>query len=303
MLIRVALLSMMTLALGGFGLVAWISLKPPPPAAVADAPAPPPPPVLRAVLAAASSLRPGVLLKPEDLVALQVTETDAPEGARPDTVQARSELIGAMLRRAVGEKQPVLPADVLRPGDHGFLAAVLRPGMRATTVGVDAVSGTAGLIWPGDRVDLVLTQALDDQALPQGRRVLGETVMSDLRVIAIDQQLMQGAVPGSSNADSNRTVTLEATPAQVERVAVATRLGKLSLAVRPGGTAQADAAASGPDKDSAKDGAKAGVPQLAVSTTTWGADVSPGLVQQRPGTTGTLRVFQGTTEGKEYKFP
>ena len=299
MLLRVALLGLMTLAVGGFGLVAWISLKPPP-AAVADAPAPPPPPpALRAVLAAATSLRPGVLLKPEDLVAVQVTETEAPEGARPDTVGARSELIGAMLRRAVGEKQPLLPSDVLRPGDHGFLAAVLRPGMRATTVGVDAVSGTAGLIWPGDRVDLVLTQALDDQTLPQGRRVLGETVMADLRVIAIDQQLMAGALPGSANADSNRTVTLEATPAQVERVAVASRLGKLSLAVRPGGTAEPDVAASGETKD----GAKANPARLTASTTTWGADVSPGLVQQRPGAAGTLRVFQGTAEGKEYKFP
>ncbi len=301
MLLRVALLGLMTLALGGFGFVAWFSLQPPPPV-VADAPAPPPPPVLRAVLAAASSLRPGALLKPEDLVALQVVEADAPEGARPDTVQARSELIGAMLRRAVGEKQPLLPADILRPGDHGFLAAVLRPGMRATTVGVDAVSGTAGLIWPGDRVDLVLTQALDDAALPQGRRVLGETVMADLRVIAIDQQLMQGATPGSANVDSNRTVTLEATPAQVERVAVATRLGKISLAVRPGGTAQADAAAPGAETAGTKAGTAADPARLA-STTTWGADVSPGLVQQRPGSTGTLRVFQGTAEGKEYKFP
>lgn len=299
MLLRVALLGLMTLALGGFGLVSWISLKPPPPAPVAEAPAPPPPPVLRAVLAAAGTLRPGALLKPEDLTALQLPEAELPEGARPDTVQARTELIGAMLRRPVGEKQPILPSDVLRPGDHGFLAAVLRPGMRATTVGVDAVSGTAGLIWPGDRVDLVLTQALDDQALPQGRRVLGETVMADLRVIAIDQQLMQGAVPGSGNADSNRTVTLEATPAQVERVAVATRLGKLSLAVRPGGAAEADAAALGETKD----GAKADPARLTASTTTWGADVSPGLVQQRPAAAGTLRVFQGTAEGKEYKFP
>ena len=83
----------------------------------------------------------------------------------------------------------------MRPGDHGFLAAVLKQGMRAVTVGVDAVSGTAGLIWPGDRVDVILTQSMDDPKLPPGRRVAAETVLQDARVIAIDQVLVQGGVP------------------------------------------------------------------------------------------------------------
>lgn len=299
MLLRLALLGLMTLALGGFGFVAWFSLRPPPAPAVAEAPPPPPPPATRSVLVAASPLRPGVLLKPEDLLAASLLEADAPEGARPDTLPARSELVGSMLRRGVVANQPILPADILRPGDHGFLAAVLRPGMRATTVGVDAVSGTAGLIWPGDRVDLVLTQALDDTALPAGRRVLGETVMSDLRVIAIDQQLVQGATPGTAANDTNRTVTLEATPAQVERVAVATRLGKLSLAVRPGASSPAADDAPG-DKTTAE---PANAARLAATGTTWGADVSPGLVERGGGSTGVLRVFQGSADSKEYKFP
>ena len=64
--------------------------------------------------------------------------------------------------------------------------------MRAVSVGVDPVSGTAGLIWPGDRVDLVLTQSIEDKDQPSDRRVSGETVLTNLRVIAVDQQLVQG---------------------------------------------------------------------------------------------------------------
>ena len=68
--------------------------------------------------------------------------------------------------------------------------------MRAVSVGVDAVSGTAGLIWPGDRVDVVLTQQLSDDNCPPTVDVAGETVLPDIRVIAIDQALVQGADQG-----------------------------------------------------------------------------------------------------------
>ena len=137
-----------------------------------------------------------------------------------------------MVRRSMVANEPVLPADVMRPGDHGFLAAVLAPGRLAVTVGVDAITGTAGLIWPGDHVDLILTQSMSGANVPPGRQVAGETVLTDVRVIAIDQQLVQGAGSDSAKAQPARTVTLEVTPAQAEQVAVATRLGHLSLAVR-----------------------------------------------------------------------
>jgi pilus assembly protein CpaB len=155
-------------------------------------------------------------------------------------------------------------------------------------VGVDAVSGTAGLIWPGDHVDLILTEQIDDPNVPIGKRFAGETVLKDVRVIAIDQQLVQGGNaggPGAENAGS-RTVTLEVTPEDAERVAVATRLGKLALAVRP-----VDAATR------------------AVTTghdVTWSGDVSSALSQiRRTGDTAvtpTLHVYSGTSDYKEYKF-
>jgi pilus assembly protein CpaB len=247
--------------------------------------APPVPKVT--VLAAAITLRAGTLLKPDDIEAREMLESEAPAGARKDTPQARAELFGAMVRQTLLQHQAVLPADVMRPGDHGFLAAVLTPGKRATSVGVDAVSGTAGLIWPGDHVDLILTQEIMSNGgtdVPAGRRVASETVLKDVRVIAIDKQLVQGG-SGGGEADTTRTVTLEVTPEDAERVAVATHLGKLSLAVRP-----VDAA---PSADST------------THDVTYGGDVSTALadankkVEAKDG--GSLHVYEGTSE-REYKF-
>ena len=181
---------------------------------------------------------------------------------------------------------PMLAEDVLLPGDRGFLAAVLGTDMRAVSVAVDAVSGTAGLIWPGDRVDVVLTQQLNDEALPLYRRVAGETVLTDTRVIAIDQALMQGAVvDGPEGARQARTVTLEVSPREAERVSVATRLGRLALIVR-----SATGTAPGPETTPA---------------ITWGGDVSPALRAGRgaPGAPPqAVQIFQGASKREEFRF-
>ena len=199
MILRIALFVMLALGIVGTGAVAWVALAPTSPAPIADAPAPASKSV---VLVAAHPLRAGSLIKPEDLTAREFVTAELPVGVSNDTPQGRGSLTGSMIRRSLGEGQPIIPADVVRPGDHGFLAAVLGPNMRAITVAVDAVSGTAGLIWPGDRVDLILTQALDNPTLTAGRRVAAETVLSDARVIAIDQQIVQGQAP-EGTADSS----------------------------------------------------------------------------------------------------
>ena len=283
MLIRLAVFGLLALGLAGFGTVAWLATRPPPtPPTVAAAPLPPP--VHHIILAAAGTLRAGTLLKAEDVASQEVPEL--PASAQEDSPAMRAGLTGAMLRRSLSRGDPILAEDVMRPGDHGFLAAVLGPDMRAATVAVDNVSGSAGLIWPGDRVDLILTQALEDPALPPSRRVAAETVLANVRVIAIDQLLARGVAP-ANDVGSGRTVTLEVTPAQAARIAVATRLGRLSLAVR-----------------SADEGA--GPASELAAQTTWGGDVSAALARPTPpsakeaGT--TLRLFQGAADGKEFRF-
>ena len=285
MLLRFAVFGLMALGLCGFGTVAWLSFRPPPtPEAIASAA---PVVVMHGVLAAGGALRAGTLLRPEDLSAKEVSEL-TPD-MQEDSTAMRTGLTGAMVRRSLGAGEFLLATDVMRPGDHGFLAAVLGPDMRAASVGVDNVSGSAGLIWPGDRVDLILTQSLDDPALPPARKVAAETVLADVRVIAIDQLLARGVAPATELGGAGRTVTLEVTSAQAERVAVAVRLGRLSLAVR-----SADSSI---------------VPELAQAAsvqTTWGGDVSPAL--GRPSTVAakdagaSLRLFQGGQDGKEFRF-
>ncbi len=297
MLLRVALFMVMAIGLAGFGSVAWISTRQPAPVVVgrvADLP-----PVTVSVLAAARTLRPGVLLKADDLTTTVVPQSTVPEGARVDSPTARADLLGAMLRRTVLVGEVLLPVHVMRAGERGFLAAVLGPGLRATTIGVDLVTGTAGLIWPGDHVDLILTETIDDPAAPLGHRIAGETVLHNVRVIAIDQELMQGATAGAtSNVPQSRTVTLEVTPENAERVAVATRLGHLSLSVISADT---------PDLPAQPAAAVAAVSSAAIpppAPVTWGGDVSTAL---RSGSKGnpvqaTLHLYQGSADGKEFHF-
>jgi len=275
-MLRVALFALMALGLAGFGFIAWVTIHPP--AAPVAAPAP----VIKSnVLAVANTLTAGSLMKPDDLETKEVPQSEVPPGARLDTPVARAELFGAMVRQTMLAHQIILANNVMRPGDHGFLAAVLGAGKRAISVGVDVVSGTAGLIWPGDHVDLILTMDNADPTQPVGKRISGETVLSDVRVIAIDQQLVQGAGGAAPTANSSsRTVTLEVSPDDAERVAVASRLGKLALSVRP-----VDAKAE-PDKHN--------------TTVTYSKDVSKALGQHDVGT--SVHVFDGNQGDKEYKF-
>jgi len=283
MLLRILLFTLVAMGMTAFGCLVWIGMQNA--GSAAHASADPARVATQVVLVAAHPLRAGNLLKPDDLAPLEVPVSDVKPGARPNTPQAFGELLGAMIRRSLVAGETVMPADVLRPGDHGFLAAVLGSGMRAVTVGVDAVSGTAGLIWPGDSVDLILT--MDDSTMAAGHRVSGETMMHAVRVIAIDQQMVQGADSSNLEAPTARTVTLEVSPAQAERVQVAVRLGKLSLCVV-----------------SAEDALKVDASQAGTSATTvtWGGDVSSALRQQDSSDVRTMRVFHGTAEGKEFHF-
>jgi len=283
MILRIAFFVLMALGLTGFGTVAWLATRPPPEAVAAAAAARPKPPAKIAVLVAAQPLHAGNLLKPGDLVGKEVTVAEANAmDANRDTPDIRRQLIGAMVRRSLGAGDVLRNTDLMRPGDHGFLAAVLQPGMRAVSIAVDNTTGSAGLIWPGDHVDLILTQNLNGPLITAGHQVAAETVLSDIRVLAIDQQIIEGAAPTASG--SQRTVTLEVTPDQAERISVATRLGRLSLAVRSAGpTRELARLTGGPD-------------------TTWAMDVSPALGKEAKTPTEVMRIYQGAADVKEFKF-
>ena len=142
-----------------------------------------------------------------------------------------NKLLGTVVRHPITAGEPVTQGSLVAPGDRGFLAAALAPGMRAITVPVTAQSGVAGFVFPGDRVDMVLTQEVggnDGASLNAS-----ETILRNLRVLATDQSTVsEQAEDGSTVVKEFRTVTLEVTPVIAEKIAVAQTIGTLSLSLR-----------------------------------------------------------------------
>ena len=283
MFLRLLVVFSLLLSATGLGILALQLMQPGPGVQgqqVARVEAPPvvaPAPKVR-MLVAARPLSIGTLLKDEDFREQEMAAEEVPEGAFTSGSASLAELRGALLRRFIDPNQPVLNTDVLRPRDRGFLAAVLRPGTRAISIGVDVVTGASGLIWPGDEVDMILTQNLQERGNDSpGRRVVGETILSGVRVIAVDQQISHTGTESTAARVGARTVTLEVTPEQAERLAVAQQLGRISLVVR---AIEGVPEATGPR------------PSLV-----FGSDVSSALTgPQAPAPTTRMRIIQGGSQ-------
>lgn len=141
---------------------------------------------------------------------------------------AIKKLQGAVVRSAINAGEPITPARVVHPGDRGFLAAVLEPGMRAVSVPVNATTGISGLVFPGDKVDVLLSVRMRGQTETKTNRTryFSETLLRGIRVLAIDQ-----ALNNDGKAKVAKTATLEVSPKQAEKVAVALEMGNLSLSL------------------------------------------------------------------------
>jgi pilus assembly protein CpaB len=202
------------------------------------------------VLVATKPLPMGTILGP-DSVRFQPWPKDLVDGAyyvKGDANVDPQKMIGMVVRSAVTAGQPVTQGSLVSPQDRGFLAAALTPGMRAVTVSVGGASAVAGFVFPGDRVDLMLTtdvnvnasassapgaavqvQVKDDRPLQTT-----ETIIRNIRVLATDQRFDNQPTPDGKTQVSNFSlVTLEATPKMAEKIAVSQKLGSLSLALRP----------------------------------------------------------------------
>ena len=142
-----------------------------------------------------------------------------------------TKLLGKVVRNPVTAGQPLTHGALVGPNDRGFLAAALGPGMRAVTVPVSASSGVAGFVFPGDRVDIVLTQVVDGGGEGAPLKV-SETIVRNMRVLATDQRIDSKDKEGKTEVKVSSNVTLEATPRIAEKIAVAQSLGQLSLSLR-----------------------------------------------------------------------
>ena len=142
-----------------------------------------------------------------------------------------TKLLGTVVRNPVTAGQPLTKGALVGPNDRGFLAAALGPGMRAVTVPVSTTSGVAGFIFPGDRVDMVLTQEVQGGGDGPALKV-SETIVRNLRVLATDQRIDSKDEEGKTVVKTFTTVTLEVTPRIGEKISVAQSLGSLSLQLR-----------------------------------------------------------------------
>ena len=222
----------LTAIIGG----AWLYLRPkpaaPPPKKAAPAPSKP----LPVVLTAAKELNVGSLITAND-IAWSPLKNGAVLSAhmlrgktKPDDV------IGAVVRRAVYEGTPLTWSSIVRPGEYGFLAAALKSNHRAVTIMVNRATGQAGLIYPGDRVDVILTVKVSEGNSNKTRTFTG-TILENIRVVAVNRQVESsvGSQSQASRATSRSgagTVTLEVLPIEAEHLVLATSRGDISLAMR-----------------------------------------------------------------------
>ena len=290
MSLRLVVVGLILTTMMALGMIAW-RLSAPPVQVVAAQQKGPVKPLMEKYLVAAHVLPAGTLARATDIAVRSAPVGRVPAGAIVDTQFARASVEGALIRTYTNAGAPILKSNVLRPRDRGFLAAVLPPGKVAVSIPVDQVSGVAGLIWPGDHVDVMLTQNLRTTTgkgvnLQAGHQVLTETILYDARVIAVDQAIVQGASPTAHvTGHLARTVTLEVSPHNAERLDVAQNLGRLSLAIRAVN--------------------KSAVPQPQARGTVYASDVSPSLAATAASSSGpghNVEVIEGA-QRTEVHFP
>lgn len=189
------------------------------------------------VLVARGAITRGQILKPQDFSWQVWPEGGIDKNYIQTGTRTAESFAGWVARDPFAAGEPISDAKIVSPGSRGFLAAVLRPGMRAISVPVTATSGISGFVFPGDQVDLLITHQLAGAGGNNGaQHRAAETVLQDVRVIGVDQKL------DSKTGEPlvAHTATLEVTPKQSEIIAVATEIGKLSLSLRSLATASSE---------------------------------------------------------------
>ncbi|MCC7046446.1 MAG: Flp pilus assembly protein CpaB, partial [Alphaproteobacteria bacterium] len=192
-----------------------------------------PQPVGQFVLVAKTSLKPGTFVQRGNLDWVAWPKEGLVKGYVVQGERKLEDFVGAVARMTINAGEPILDARFVKPGERGFMAAVLTPGNRAMTVPITATTGNAGFVFPGDLVDLILTgrySAKDDDN--EGKNQFASTILEGMRVLAIDQTTENAQGDGKVGAAPGRTATLEVTPKQAEIVALAQNIGQLSLSLR-----------------------------------------------------------------------
>jgi pilus assembly protein CpaB len=209
--------------------------------------------------------------------------------------------------RTIEVNEPILKSKITGFGGRASLSTLIAPGMRATTIRVNDVSGVAGFVLPGDRVDVLLTRD-PESGKRRGGNLQTDVFLQNMKVLAIAQDANQDR----NKAAVVKAVTLEVTPVQAQKLTLAQKLGALSLALRHVNTVNAEAPQSIKARDlnvgEANLAPKPKVPGTGTTTATTevapveqsvtfeGATPEPAesTEQQKPGSVVTTTVAKST---------
>ena len=227
---KTARIIVLGIALSAGGVAAWLASgsndsKPAPAEPVAQLPT-------VDVLVAKSDIGLGQIVKPEDMLWQTWPAATASNSfiKRTDRPDAQTQIAGSIARDPVIAGEPIREQKLVKANGSGFMAAILPSGARAVSTEVSPETGAGGFILPNDRVDVILSRREKHPENPsQPEVVLSEVILSNIRVLAIDQ------APKEKDGQTNlvgKTATLELQPGQAEALARARQMGVLTLALR-----------------------------------------------------------------------
>lgn len=170
----------------------------------------------------------GHVLSREDVLKIAWPLNAVPENAitQEEILFPQGDSRPRVVLRAMEKYEPLLISKVTSPGGDAGLTSRLATGMRAFAINVDLSSGVSGFLRPGDRVDIYWTgstQGLEDYS----EREVTRLIESAVRIVAVDQK---SEIAATDTAIA-RTVTVEASPQQIARLAQAQATGRLALSL------------------------------------------------------------------------
>jgi pilus assembly protein CpaB len=174
------------------------------------------------VIAAATDLKLGTVLRDADLTTIEITGT-LPKGA----ILKKENAIGRGVISNLYLGEPVLENRLAAPGSGGGLAATIPQGMRATAVRVNEVVGVAGFVTPGMRVDVLITGNPPGGATAQGSLV--RTLLQNIEVLSAGTDIQRDA---EGKPLQVQVVNLLVTPAQAEILSLASSETRIQLVLR-----------------------------------------------------------------------
>ncbi len=227
------------------------------------------------ILVAAIDMPVGHFIKNEDMV----WQSWPDESVHERYIQQDSEitiesLLGAVAVSPISSGEPILDNRLAKPGNRGFMSAVLPAGKRAISIRITATTGNAGFVFPGDRVDILLTHQVNVKSTDRKKARVSETVLSNVRVLAINQSTNNP----THTPSIGKTATLEVTPKEAEKISLIKKMGELTLILRSLG--------KGEEEDS--------VQTAENNTFTWDSDVSQQLSGSgKAGKNYSVKIFRG----------